>query len=778
MKQLETRQFKIPVLCTGNECVRCSHKFKEELLLIKGVEEADLDWKTATLTLSYDPNLVSFEALEKKATELGCAIAEKFGHDTFSLTGLDCADCALKLESAVGKLPGVAWVSANFATAKLNVEYEADKLTPDEVIKTIENHGYGVAEAEAKEAKPGFLKRHRQALLTAVGAVFLATGFVAEYLGMQLISQAAFLLSILAGGYYTARSGFFSLKARTFDMNFLVTAAVLGALAIRAFSDGAMVLLLFALGNSMENYAVERTRRVLKGLVELAPQQALVRHKDHEEFVPINQLHIGDVIIVRPGDKIAMDGVVIKGFSAVNEAAITGESLPVDKKPGDRVFAGSINQHGALEVKVLKKAEDNTIAKIIHLVEEAQSHKAPLQLFTERFGRIYTPAVMGLAASIAIIPPVIFSQSFAFWFYKALVLLVVACPCSLVISTPVALVSAIGRAAREGVLVKGGAFLEAAGSLAVFAFDKTGTLTLGKPQLTDVLVFNNYPREKVLAVAAAIESRSEHPIGRAVVAAAKQENIPVPGIAAFEAVPGSGAFATIDGQRYFVGNWRFFEEELLPLVAKPNIEHLEQQGKTVIFLGNEKELIAALAFADTVRPESAQTVSTLKKSGLKHVVMLTGDNELAANFVAQQVNVDAVHAGLLPEDKVEVISGLRDRYGYVAMVGDGVNDAPALASASIGIAMGAAGTDVALETADIALMSDDISKLPYLINLSQRAVKVIKQNITFSLAVVAVLILATFTGYLSLTTGVIGHEGSALLVIFNSMRLLRGTLLS
>lgn len=773
MTEIETRKFKIPVLCTGNECVRCSHKFKEELLLLKGVHAADLDWKTATLTLSYDPNLVSFEALEKKATELGCAIAEKFGHDSFTLTGLDCADCALKLESAVGKLPGVAWVSANFATAKLSVEYEADKLTPEAVIKTIEKHGYGVAEAAAKEEKPPFIKKHIRAVLTGVAGLFLITGFIASYFKLAILSQALFILAILTGGFYTARSGFYSLKAKTFDMNFLVTAAVLGAVAIGEFFDGAMVLFLFALGNALETYSVERTRRVLRGLVELAPKQALIRHHDHEELVPVDELHIGEIIIVRPGEKIAMDGVVVKGFSAVNEAAITGESLPVDKKPGDTVFAGSINQEGSLEVKVLKKAKDNTIAKIIHLVEEAQSHKAPLQLFTERFGRIYTPVVMSLAASLAVVPPLIFSQPFSVWFYKALVLLVVACPCSLVISTPVALVSAIGQAATSGVLVKGGAFLEAAGNLAVFAFDKTGTLTLGKPQLTDVFIFNNYPQEKALAIASAIESRSEHPLGQAVLRAAKEAGITVPVVSDFKAIPGSGAFAVIDGQRYFIGSWRFFEEELLPLASKPDIAHLEEQGKTVIFLGNEKELIAAFAFADTVRPESLETVKALKQTGLKHLVILTGDNELAASYVGSQVKVDAVHAGLLPEDKVEVITGLRDRFGQVAMVGDGVNDAPALASASIGIAMGAAGTDVALETADIALMSDDISKLPYLINLSQRAVKVIKQNIAFSLFVVVALILATFSGYLNLTAGVVGHEGSALLVILNGMRLLK-----
>ncbi|MDP1808865.1 MAG: heavy metal translocating P-type ATPase, partial [Actinomycetota bacterium] len=496
-------------------------------------------------------------------------------------------------------------------------------------------------------------------------------------------------------------------------------------------------------------------------------------HHDHEETVGIDRIKIGDVMIVKPGEKIAMDGIVAVGASSVDQASVTGESIPVDKVPGDRVFAGTINQYGAMEVEVTHLAADNTIAKITHMVEEAQAHKAPTQVFTERFGRYYTPIVMSLAAVVAVIPPLALGAPPAEWLHRALVLLVVACPCSLIISTPVALVSAIGNAAKSGVLVKGGAYLEAAGSLSVFAFDKTGTLTTGRPEVTDVISLNGLEENDILAITAAVESRSEHPVAQAIIRAAKDKGIEVPKVAEFQAVPGSGAYARLGEELYFVGSWKFFEERLLPLEAKPDILHLEESGKTVVFVATESRLIGAVALADKVRPQAGEAVKSLRRLGLKHIVMLTGDNEPTAGLVAAGVGVDAFHAELLPEDKVELMINLKRRYGGVAMVGDGVNDAPALAVATVGIAMGVAGSDVALETADIALMSDDITKLAYTVDLSRRTMRVIKQNIAFSLAAVAVLTIATLSGYLNLTLGIIGHEGSALAVIFNGMRLLK-----
>lgn len=770
----EERDFKIPAVCAGNDCARCNIKLKDGLEQVKGVQDARLDGATSTLTLAFDPNVVSFDSLERKARELGCALAEQFGHETLTLTGLDCADCAIKLEKAVGRLPGVVWVGANFAGSKLSVEYEADKVELKQVVQIINNLGYGVEEAGPPPAGEAFWRRHPKAVSTGLSGLFLLLGFITERIGLSpLAAHILYTVSILSGGYYVARSGFYSLKMLSFDMNFLVTAAVIGAMVIGEWLDGAMVVFLFAVGTAMESYSMERTRRVIRGLVTLSPREARIRHHDHEETVAIDRIKIGDVMIVRPGEKIAMDGIVAVGASSVDQASITGESIPVDKVPGDRVFAGAINQYGAMEVEVTHIAADNTIAKITHMVEEAQAHKAPTQVFTEKFGRYYTPIVMLLAAAVAVIPPLVLGAPFSGWLHRALILLVVACPCSLIISTPVALVSAIGNAAKSGVLVKGGAYLEAAGSLSVFAFDKTGTLTTGRPEVTDVIPLSGLKEDDILALTAAVESRSEHPVAHAIVRAAKERGLDTPKIMDFQAVPGSGAYARLGEDLYFVGSWKFFEERLLPLEAKPDLLHLEESGKTVIFLGSEIQLIGAVALADKVRPQAAEAVKALRRLGLKHIVMLTGDNAPTAGLIAAAAGVDAFHAELMPEDKVELIVNLKQRHEGVAMVGDGVNDAPALAAATIGIAMGAAGSDVALETADIALMSDDITKLAYTVDLSRRAMRVIKQNIIFSLAVVAVLMVATLSGHINLTIGIIGHEGSALAVIFNGMRLLK-----
>ena len=771
---LEEREFKIPVLCAGNECIRCSYKLKEGLEQVKGVADARLDPASATLTLTYDTNTVSFEALENKARALGCAIAEQFGHSTFTLTGLDCADCALKLEKAIGRLSGVVWVGANFAGSKLSVEYEADKVKPEAVVKIINNLGYGVEEAEPAAAREPFWLRHWRTITTAAAGLLLLAGFAGGQFGLPpLVVHGLFAAAIVVGGYHVARNGFYSLRTLSFDMNFLVTAAVLGAMVIGEWFDAAMVVFLFAVGNALESFSMERTRRVIKGLFSLAPREARIRHHDHEETVDVDKIKVGDIVIVKPGERIAMDGVIVEGASSIDEASVTGESMPVDKALGDKVFAGTVNRHGSIELEVTHLAKDNTIAKIIHLVEEAQAHKAPTQLFAEKFGLYYTPVVMSVAFGLAVVPSLVFGLSFTEWFHRALILLVVACPCSLIISTPVALVSAIGNAAKSGVLVKGGAYLEAAGSLTVFAFDKTGTLTTGRPDVTDIIAFDGLPQDEILGLAAAVESRSEHPVALAITRAAEDRGIKPAPIREFQSVPGSGAYARVGDELYFVGSWKFFEERLLPLAVKPDILHLEETGKTVIFLGTENRLVGAVALSDKVRPEAAEALAALRRLGLERLVMLTGDNEPTANLVARELGMDAVHAGLLPEDKVELIRSLSRRHGGVGMVGDGVNDAPALALATVGIAMGAAGTDVALETADIALMADDIHKLAYTVALSRRTMRVIKQNIALSLGVVAVLIVATFAGYLNLTYGIIGHEGSALAVIFNGMRLLK-----
>ena len=772
----EERAFKIPSLCDGNDCVRCSHKLKDSLEQSKGVEEASLDPSTSTLTLRYNPNIVSFEVLEQKARDLGCALAQRFGHETLTLTGLDCADCAIKLEKSVRRLPGILWVAANFATAKLSVEYETNRVTVAQIKTAIKNLGYGVEEVAADQPEESFWAQHLKTMLTIIAGVFLALGVVNAFWGSQPdISRYFFAISILSGGYFVARSGLYSLRTFSLDMNFLVTVAVVGAMVIGEWLDGAMVVFLFAVGNALESYSMRRTRRVIKGLVELAPRRAHLRTDHGDQTVPVEELKVGDVVIVKPGEKVSVDGVVIAGTSSVSEASVTGESMPVDKADGDRVFAGTINNNGSLEIRTSRISKENAIAKIVHLVEEAQAHKAPTQLFTEKFSRYYTPIILFLALTTAVVLPLVFSLPFDQWVHRGLILLVVACPCSLIISTPVALVSAIGNAARHGILIKGGAYLEAIGSVSVFTFDKTGTLTLGEPKVTDIVSLNGMSQREILELANAIESRSEHPVGRAIAQEALRQGVRTLEINDFQAVPGSGAYARLGDQIYYIGSWKFFSERLLPLTAKPDILHLEEAGKTVVFLGTEKQLVGALAFADTIRPHARESITALRELSHSQIVMLTGDNEPAAAEIAEELGIDIFHAELLPEDKVSLIKKLEGRHGGVAMIGDGINDAPALAAATVGIAMGAAGTDVALETADIALMSDDLSKLSMAVNLSHRSMRIIKQNIIFSLTVVALLVVGTFGGYLNLTLGVLGHEGSALIVIANGMRLLKNS---
>lgn len=491
-------------------------------------------------------------------------------------------------------------------------------------------------------------------------------------------------------------------------------------------------------------------------------------------MLPVEEIQIGDVVIARPGERIPMDGRVKDGYSTVNQAPITGESIPVEKQAGDEVFAGTINERGSLEIEVTKLSKDNTISRIINLVEEAQGQRAPSQQFVDKFARYYTPLVLLAAVLVATIPSLVFGQPFNKWFYEALAMLLVACPCALVISTPVSIVSAIGSAAKNGVLIKGGMYLEEAGALSVIAFDKTGTLTQGKPQVTDVVPVNGSSTEEVLSIASAIESRSEHPLAEAIVNYAREQGLSFPTVVNFQAVTGKGAQGEIDGRKYYIGNVRFFTEQGISLTqAEKDIEKLQNEGKTAMVLGDGEKILGLIAVADVMRENSRKTIENLKKVGIKKTVMLTGDNQRTANAIARTVGVDEFKADLLPEDKVEAIKDLLSEHKKVAMVGDGVNDAPAMAISTVGIAMGTAGTDTALETADIALMADDLSKLPYAIRLSRRTLRTIKQNITFSLVIKGLILLLVIPGWLTLWLAVAADMGSSLLVTLNGMRLLR-----
>lgn len=691
----------------------------------------------------------------------------------FRLTGLDCADCAAKLEKRVASLAGVRSVRINFGAAKMTLEHTLDDA---DIIACVQQAGYQAfhdkAIKTAGEMQVWWQKPRM--LATFVSGILLAVALILDWTGMgEQAVIACYALAMLVGGYHVAQSGITGLKSLTFDTNLLMVIAVIGAVGIGEWSEGATVVFLFSLGNALQAYTLDKTRNSIRALMELAPREALVRRGGEELLLPVEEILVGDVVLVKPGERIAMDGIVQSGVSSVNQSAITGESIPVAKQAGDSVYAGTVNEQGVLEFVVTKPAEDSTLAKIMHLVEEAQAEKAPMQQFVDVFAKYYTPAVIVAAIGLTIIPPLFFNAAFDEWFYRALVLLIISCPCALVISTPVSIVSAIGNASRHGVLIKGGAHLEQMGRIRAMAFDKTGTLTVGKPEVTDVIPLGgSLTATEILTLAAAVEKWSEHPLAAAIVAQAGKQILPP--VTNFTALIGKGARAEVGGRTVYVGNTRLFEElGHTPTVWENSLLLLENQGKTVMLVGTEREVYGAIAVADTMRANSQAAVAAIKASGVNQIVMLTGDNTRVAGAIGDTLGIDAVYSELLPADKAATIKQLAGQYGSVAMVGDGINDAPALATADVGIAMGVAGSDTALETADIALLSDDLSKLSYVMQLSRKTVNIIKQNITFSLATKLLFIVATFFGFVNLWLAVLADTGAALLVTLNGMRLVR-----
>ena len=709
----------------------------------------------------------------------------------FRIAGLDCPDCAAKLAQLVSKLPGVVGAEISYATSRLQVAV-AGPVNIQQIEQCIVQMGYSSqilagyqAEAVADTAGVAaatpeptglstFWLKNKRAITTILSGLFLAAGWGAELVLHQTVaSKALFLLGMLVGGFYVAKSGLYAILNRTLDMNFLMSLATVGAVAIGEWNEGAMVVFLFSLGNTLQAYTMDKTRQSIRSLINLAPKEALVQRGGLEMTLPTQAILLGDTIIVRPGERIAMDGIVTDGNSAVNQAPITGESMPVDKVEGERVFAGTINGNGSLEVQVDRLVEDNTLSRIMHLVEVAQSERAPAQMMVDRFAAYYTPAVIALAVGLAILPP-LFGGDFISWFKRALILLIVSCPCALVISTPVAIVSAIGNASRQGVLIKGGAYLEAMARIRTVAFDKTGTLTAGKAVLSNLLALVG-DQASVLRQAAALESRSEHPLAQAVVRAANEQGLLVPAVREFQALTGSGATGIVDGRSLGIGNDRLLAERKLEVSEQTSqqVALWYENGQTVVYLFDERQVLGLLAFADQVRPEAATAIQELRRAGIQSVAMLTGDHRRTAAAIGERLGVDTVKAELLPEDKVAAIGELLQTYKQVAMVGDGVNDAPALAASTVGIALGVVGTDAAIETADIALMADDLSKLAFLIRLSRRTLSIIGQNIVLSLLIKGVVLALTLMGRAELWMGVFADTGAALLVIANGMRLMR-----
>lgn len=769
---------------TGMDCADCAAKVEKAVQRMPGVTSAQITFPLGKLRLDYDAAQTGLKQVMDKIRDLGYdayeaagpAANNKEGITTFRIQGLDCADCAAKLERRILQVSGVESVQVVFATSKLTVDYRGDTA---EILTAIEQMGYSGQLDDGCLHRPeevSFWKNNKYVIPTAVSLLLLLLGLVTERMTVSgLVPAAFFLTGIILGGYWPAKNGISVLfNAHELDMNILMTIAVAGAAVIGQLEEAAAVVFLFSLGNALQGYTLDKTRNSIRALMDITPPEALVNRNGILMTVPVEHIVVKDVITVRPGERIPMDGKVVNGFSSVNQAPITGESIPVEKRIGDEVYAGTINERGSLDIEATRLAQDNTIARIIAMVEEAQGQRAPSQQFVDRFAKYYTPIVIVGAVLVAAVPTLLFGQPFHKWFYEAMATLLVACPCALVISTPVSIVSAIGSAAKSGVLIKGGIYLEEAGALSVIAFDKTGTLTIGKPAVTDIIALNGYSEQEIVAISAAIESRSEHPLGEAIIKYAIDQKVNTPIITNFEAVLGKGARGEVDGKPYQIGNVRFFTELGINLQkAEDKITALQNQGKTVMVLGSENEILGLLVVADVIRSNTRAAIDSLKRAGIKKTVMLTGDNQGTAQAIAAQVGIDEFKANLLPEDKVNTMQELLVQYQKVAMVGDGVNDAPAMAVSTVGIAMGVAGTDAALETADIALMADDLTKLSYAINLSRKTLSIIKQNITLALIIKGLILLLVFPGWLTLWLAVAGDMGSSLLVTLNGMRLLR-----
>jgi Cd2+/Zn2+-exporting ATPase len=704
----------------------------------------------------------------------GCPVCEEHAEAVFRVEGLDCQDEVAQLERCLGRLAGVEAVEADVFSRRLRVTYDGAKLTSGAIAEAVARAGLRAWPEDGVPPAVAAAPLGHRAALAGVSGVALAAAAVLEFAGTGTALVAPLLaVAVVAGGWHTARRALGSLRARALDMYVLMTVAVLGAVAIHEWFEAATVVWLFAVAQLLETRAMDRARGAIRALLSLAPTDALVRRGGVEQRVPVSSVRVGEVVVVRPGEKVPLDGRVVAGESAVNQAPVTGESLPVDKKPGDEVFAGTINGHGVLEVRVTRVGDDTTIARIIHLVERAQAQRAPSQALVDRFARRYTPAVLALAAGLAVVPPLGFGQPFGPWFYRSLVLLVIACPCALVISTPVAIVSALAAAARRGVLVKGGVALERTSAVRCVAFDKTGTLTRGRLRVVGIETLDGASPSRVLALAAALEARSEHPIGRAIVRRAREEGLVVAPVEAFRALPGRGAEGRLGGTTILAGNHRLFEERgLCTPRIEARLEALASRGATAVLVAQDATPLGILAVADEVRASGREAVEQLRADGLA-LVLLTGDHAASARAIAADLGLDAVHADLLPEDKVAAVGALRARYGPVAMVGDGVNDAPALAAADVGVAVGAAAADAALETADLALVADELTGLPYAIRLSRATLRVIRTNIACALGLKAIFLALGAAGAATLWMAVAADMGASLAVIANGLRLRR-----
>lgn len=838
MKKL---QLKIPVILpqVPNEKDTCVERLIKELQAREGIEKVHVaDGKedaTPQLCFHYDPDIISIDRIQSLAERTGAEITEKYGHLLIEVKGIRHTRQARSIEKSLLAINGVLEASVS-ASGMVRLEFDKKQTNFDEISKQIEKddlqvlrsssndndytkasrkkqerskkeetkeqtstEGHEHKEGETHEegeahAHGGVFGKNTELIFSIICGVLLGIGFGLSFLEAvpSWVSLSLYIGAYFFGGYYTAKEAMETVLKGGFEIDFLMLVAAIGAAILGAWAEGALLLFLFSMGHALEHYAMNKARKSIAALADLAPKTALLKKDGKTEEVGIEKLIIGDIIVVKPNSKISADGVVVKGKSSVNQAPITGESVPVDKIPVEdtgkdysadddikdenRVFAGTINGNNTLEIKVIKEAKDSTLSRLVKLVNEAQTQKSPTQLLTDKFEKYFVPSVL-ILVSILLFAFLVIDEPFSASFYRAMAVLVAASPCALAISTPSAVLSGVARAARGGVLIKGGRPLEDLGVITALAFDKTGTLTEGKPKLTEVVPLGNIEENELLKIAVAVENLSDHPLAKAVVRDGKErlKGTDITDASDLEAVLGKGIKASFGKDKIYIGNLDLYEDldEAIPSEEISNkVKELEGGGNTTMLIRRNKEYIGIIALMDTPREAAKETLKKLKEIGIKRMIMLTGDNQKVADAVAKEIGLTDAWGSLLPEEKVDAIKKLKEQESKVAMVGDGVNDAPAMANSTLGIAMGAAGSDVALETADIALMADKLETLPFAIGLSRKAKTIIKQNLWVSLGIVALLIPSTIMGWANIGIAVVIHEGSTLLVVFNALRLL------
>lgn len=759
---------------------RCTDVLSDTLLGYAGIRHAEFDIIAGKLNLDYDPRVLSDEQALRLVRRAGTMAWERVSHCA-QRGDAACGACLAQMGDGLQqhyRRPASMQTApqAYYEQGVMEIQLGTSS-PPDAELSQVEKSFAAPAETPTLgRLLPEISRQQLEVAFTAFNLLTALAAFLGQRLGVLSPPLIAALYSIayLTGGYYGMVDGLDLLRRRRLDVNLLMIVAALGAATIGQPAEGAALLFLFSLSNTLQTYAMDRSRRAIEKLLDLRPPLATVRRGSRLVSLPVERLLLGDIVLVRPGERFPIDGQVIDGSSVVDQSAITGESLPVPKGRGDQAYAGTVNGNGALEIRVTHLAQETTLARIVQMVEQAQANKAETQRMLDKFEQYYALLVLAAAALLTVVPYFFLGESFYPTFYRAMTWLVVASPCALVISTPASILSAIANGARRGILFKGGVHLEQTSTIRVVAFDKTGTLTTGTPQLASLLPRKGVRDVELLRLAAAAESRSEHPVASAVLRAAQERGIELPTATNFQAVPGQGVEAHVEGQAVWIGNERLFDERRvrIPQELREQVRRIEAQGQTVMLVNADGDWLGLLAVADSLRPNAAHIVAELKQLGVEYIVMLTGDNERVAAAIAERAGVDEYHAGLLPQDKVRVLKTLKEKYGPTAMVGDGVNDAPALATADVGIAMGGAGTDVALETADVVLMADDLTNLPYAIGLARQARRTVWQNLAFSLAVIVFLVAAAIGANLPLPLGVVGHEGSTVLVVINGLRLL------